>query len=85
MLPVVEPMSFVQRLMNLFLEGMMEGVTAYIDGLQMPFMRKHFGQEIPDFYDIAKERSALTLVNSHFITHGIWPTYPNYIDIGGKV
>ena len=78
-------MSFVQRLSNLLLEGVMDGFMAYVDGLQIPYVRKHFGQEIPDFYDIAKARSALTLVNSHFITHGIWPTYPNYIDIGGKL
>ena len=49
----------------------------------MRHVREHFGEDIPDFYDIAKERSALTIVNSHFVTHGSWPTYPNMIEVGG--
>ena len=49
----------------------------------MGHVREHFGEDIPDFYDIAKERSPLTIVNSHFVTHGSWPTYPNMIEVGG--
>ena len=49
----------------------------------MRHVRVHFGEDIPDFDDIAKERSALTIVNSHFVTHGSWPTYPNMIEVGG--
>ena len=67
------------------MENFFDVWMVFIDGSQMAPVRKHFGQDIPDFYEISKERSALSLVNSHFITHGIWPTYPNSVDIGGEV
>ena len=74
-----------ERLINLFIEKLIDVWAIYVDGLQIGGVRKHFGEDVPDFYDISKERSAMSLINSHFITHGIWPTYPNFVDIGGKV
>ena len=78
-------MTFFQRLGNQALELILDISMMYIDSLQMGHVREHFGEDIPDFYDIAKERSPLTIVNSHFVTHGSWPTYPNMIDRDGKV
>ena len=66
-------------------EKFLDAWSSYADGLQIGSVREHFGQDVPDFYEISKERSAMNLVNSHFITHGIWPTYPNLVDIGGKI
>ena len=76
-------MTFLQRLGNQVLELILDISMMYIDSLQMGHVREHFGEDIPDFYDIAKERSPLTIVNSHFVTHGSWPTYQNMIEVGG--
>ena len=76
-------MTFFQRLGNLVLEKFLDGWMIFVDTLQIEHVREHFGKSVPDFYDIARERSALAFVNSHFVTHGIWPSYPNMVEIGG--
>ena len=79
----LEPMTFSQRLINILLEKMLDAWMSYSDGLQIAHVRDHFGKDIPDFNDIGRERSALSLINSHFVTHGVSPTYPNMVEIGG--
>ena len=59
----------VQRLGNLVLEKFLDGWMSFVDTLQI----EHFGKNVPDFYDITRERIALAFVNSHFVTHGTWP------------
>ena len=81
--PFIEPMTFVQRLLNIFLELVIRAYTWYIDSLQMESIREHFGEGVPDSYTCLKERSALGIANSHFITQGSWPLYKNVIEIGG--
>ena len=63
-------MTFFQRLGNLFLEKFLDGWMIFVDNMQIEHVREHFGKNVPDFYDISRERSALALVNSHFVTHG---------------
>ena len=77
-------MNGFQRFFNVMVEKFLDTWSWYADGLQIGSVRNHFGQDVPDFYDVSKKRSAMFLANSHFITHGIWPTYPNFVDIGGK-
>lgn len=81
--PFIEPMTFVQRISNVFLEGLMYFYIMYTDSLQIESVREHFGKDIPDFETIMEERSAFALVNSHFVTHGSWPYYRNLAEIGG--
>ena len=50
---------------------------SFVDTLQIEHVREHFGKNVPDFYDITRERIVLAFVNSHFATHGTWPSYPN--------
>merc|ERR1719418_358927 len=79
----LEPMTFLQRLGNLVVEKFIDGWMIFVDNLQIEHVREHFGKNVPDFYDIARERSALAFANSHFVTHGTWPSYPNMVEIGG--
>lgn len=81
--PFIEPMTFFQRLLNVFLEIMLRAYTKYIDSLQMESIREHFGEDVPDSDTTLKERSAIGIVNSHFITQGSWPLYKNVIEVGG--
>lgn len=83
MSPFIEPMTFVERLSNVFLEGIMSLYIAYTDSIQVESLREHFGNDIPDFFTIMKERSAFAIANSHFVTHGSWPLYQNLVEIGG--
>ena len=81
--PFIEPMTFIQRLSNIFLELVINGYTWYVDTLQMESIREHFGEDIPDSHTTLKKRSAIGIANSHFITQGSWPLYKNMIEVGG--
>ena len=81
--PFIEPMTFSERLSNIFIEGVMTLYTMYFDSLQIEAIREHFSKDSPDFYTIMRDRSAIALTNSHFVTHGSWPMYPNLFEIGG--
>ena len=81
--PFIEPLSFFERIANIFLENLMEVYTTYVDSIQIESVREQFGADIPDFYTIMAERSALAFTNSHFVTHGSWPYYQNLVEIGG--
>ena len=76
-------MTFGQRISSLLLEFVLDAFMVYADGKQIKHVREHFGEDVPDFFDIGVQRSTLAIVNSHFVTHGIWPTYPNMVEIGG--
>ena len=73
-------MSFLQRLGNLVLEKFLDGWMSFVDTLQTEHVSEHFGKNVPDFYDITRERIVLAFVNSHFATHGTWPSYPNWTE-----
>ena len=76
-------MTFIQRLGNqLFHYGIIVGFD-YADRKQFEHVREHFGQDVPDPYDINRERSALAIINSHIVTHGVWPSYQNLVEVGG--
>ena len=76
-------MTFIQRLGNqLFHYGIIFGFD-YADRKQFEYVRKYFGQDIPDPFDINRERSALAIINSHIVTHGVWPSYQNLVEVGG--
>ena len=55
----------------------------YIDSIQLEFIRERFGEDTPDFQTLVEQRSAMAVVNSHFVTHGSWPLYKNVVEIGG--
>ena len=57
--------------------------TRWVDSLFIESIRNHFGNDIPDFETIIRERSAFAIANSHFVTHGSWPLYKNLVEVGG--
>ena len=81
--PFIEPMSFTQRISNVLLDRVMNAYVSWMDSLFLESVRNHFGDDIPDFNSIIKERSALAIANSHFVTHGSWPLYQNLVEVGG--
>ena len=81
--PFIEPMSFSQRISNVILDGVMYAYTGWVDSLFIESIRNHFGNDIPDFETIIRERSAFAIANSHFVTHGSWPLYKNLVEVGG--
>ena len=81
--PFIEPMTFIQRISNIVLGGIMTSYTLYTDSIQIEGIRAQFGDDVPDFYTIVEERSALSITNSHFVTHGSWPYYQNLVEVGG--
>ena len=81
--PFIEPMTFVQRLSNVFLEIMLRVYSKYIDSIQMESIQEHFGNDVPDSDTTLAKRSAIGIANSHFITQGSWPLYKNIIEVGG--
>ena len=81
--PFIEPMTFTQRLLNVFLEVIFKLYTWYVDSIQMESLREHFGNDIPDFDTILEKRRAFLIANSHFVTHGSWPLYKNVVEVGG--
>merc|ERR1719242_1999597 len=83
MMPFLEPMTFSQRLTNTMFEVFMDGWLLWSDGMSIEHIRNHFGQDSPDLHSIMKERSSIAIANSHFVTHGVYPSYPNLIQIGG--
>ena len=83
MMPFLEPMTFSQRLTNTMFELFMDGWLLWSDGMSIEHIRNHFGQDSPDLHSIMKERSSIAIANSHFVTHGVYPSYPNLIQIGG--
>ena len=81
--PFMEPMTFTQRLLNIFLEIMFKSYTWYVDSIQIESIREHFGNEVPNFDTIFREKRAFLIANSHFITQGSWPLYKNVAEVGG--
>ena len=55
-----------------------------LDGMSITQLRKVYGEYIPDFLDMANDRAAFLISNSHLVTHGAWP-YPSnsVVEVGG--
>ena len=82
--PTIEPMSFPQRALNVFLEGFVGLYTDFMAGLEKATVQEAFPGQIPDDYEVwNKERTVLSLANSNVATHGTWPSYENNVEIGG--
>ena len=61
--PFIEPMTFTQRLSNIFLEIIFKLYTWYVDSIQIESIRERFGEDIPDFDTILREKRAFLIAN----------------------
>ena len=83
MSPFIEPMTFWERLGNLIIIKLWKLSQDLGDNATIKLVSEHLGIEIPDKHTIMQQRHVLGLVNSHFVTHGVWPSYKNLVEIGG--
>ena len=83
LLTSIAPLSFFERIKNILIGNAWNAFILYISNLEKHILEESFGRSIPDFQDILKERTALCIANSHFVTHGNWPYYKNVVEIGG--
>ena len=79
----LEPMTIIERMSN---TGFQWIVSQYFEWIAH-YEYKHVKQEFPSMpethHQFERERTVLALVNSHFVTHGPWPSYQNAVEIGG--
>ena len=81
--PYIEPMTFTERLVNVVMEYIVTKFMSWTDLLGLDVIRKELGEEIPEFSSIVEDRATFSFANSHFVTHGSWPYYKNFIELGG--
>ena len=81
--PFIEPMTFSQRVINVILENLVSLFMSWTDSLSLDVVRKKIGKDIPNFSSIVEKRVAFSLSNSHVVTHGSWPQYKNFAEVGG--
>ncbi|XP_015366574.1 PREDICTED: UDP-glucuronosyltransferase 2B17-like [Diuraphis noxia] len=77
-------MSFVQRVVNALATHFgAVGYHAFSDGPSTELVRRHFGPSTPPVPEIARQRTALVLVNAHHSLTQPRPTVPNAVEVGG--
>ena len=81
--PYIEPMTFLERLVNVVMEYAVTKFMNWTDLLGLDDIRKKLGSDIPEFSSIVEDRATFSFANSHFVTHGSWPYYKNFIELGG--
>ena len=81
--PSIEPMTFFQRILNVIIDNIVYAWIYIGDSMSLKYVRETFGDDIPDFNSIMEERTVFALANSHIATHGSWPYYRNFAEIGG--
>jgi len=85
--PLIEPMSFMDRLKNQalvnFVDLYMIWWTSFMFSFQKDFLKSELGLDVNDPDTILTERLAIYLSHSHPITHGAWQYLPNIIEVGG--
>ena len=81
--PYIEPMTFSERLVNVVMETLVSKFMNWADLIGLDEIRNQLGNDIPEFSSIVENRITFSLANSHFVTHGSWPYYKNFIEVGG--
>lgn len=78
-------MSFVQRLVNALATHFgAVGYHAFSDGPSTELVRRHFGPNTPPVPEMARQRTALVLVNGHQTSFTQpRPLGPNVVEVGG--
>ena len=86
--PLIEPMSFMDRLKNHalvnFVDLYMIWWTGFMFSFQKDFLKSELGLDVNDPDTILTERLAIYLSHSHPITHGAWQYLPNIIEVRKK-
>ncbi|KAJ9574466.1 hypothetical protein L9F63_008354 [Diploptera punctata] len=78
-----DKMNFYERMMNSLTVNLYK--VMYYFNVEVPtnkIVRKHFGDDMPDLSEIAKNTS-LVLVNSHFSLNAPRPLVPGVVEVGG--
>jgi glucuronosyltransferase len=79
-----DPTSFRDRLKNFASYWIMDFVVRiFADAVITGSIRSTVGYEGPSMFEIARERLAIILSNSHYLIHSPQPQLPNLIDVGG--
>ncbi|XP_015605149.1 UDP-glucuronosyltransferase 2B30-like [Cephus cinctus] len=76
------PMTFWQRVKNVFMENMMTYSFRKNTEIQNEIVKKHFGPDAPTVRELERNIS-LILVNSHFSFNNPRPLTPAVVEVGG--
>ena len=83
--PLIEPMSFTDRLKNQVLVNVvdlyMTWYTGFMFSFQEDFLKNELGLEVNHPNTILRNRVSLYISASHPITHGAWQYLPNIIEV----
>lgn len=79
----IEPMTFVQRLLNHFENNLRFFSSTYFASKIFEVRANKMGLHDKSFEEILSERFSVFLSNHHPVTHGAWPYLPNIIGVGG--
>ena len=83
--PLIEPMSFTDRLKNQVLVSFvglyMTWYTGFMFSFQEEFLKNELGLEVNDPDTVLKNRVSVYIAASHPITHGAWQYLPNVIEV----
>ncbi|XP_043264519.1 UDP-glucosyltransferase 2-like [Colletes gigas] len=79
--PFGQRMTFYERLVNTFITNTIAVQMTYYMNFQREYVKKYFNIDVPA-YELHRDLSAV-LVNSHHSLHGVKPTTPGVIEIGG--
>ena len=77
----IEPMTFVERLMNNGMAMFTDIFVKYINNLIHNERLIQWGHELPTNEEILRDRFTVFLSNSHHVTHGSWQYGPNVIEV----
>ncbi len=81
---LADPTSFKDRLKNFASYWIMDFIVRiFADSVITGSIRSTTGYSGPSMFEIARERLAIILSNSHYLVHSPQPQLPNLIDVGG--
>ena len=79
-LPMIEPLSFRERLMSTLAYGLLDPQINYF---YLLMLERIIGLNVKDYGHIVRERLDLLLLASHHVTHSASVLAPNTIEVGG--
>ena len=80
----IEPLTFFERLENHVMRNIEKlFILPWFVNTIHYYQQKRLGQNTRNPYDMIRDRLSVILSSSHPVTHGTWPSLPNYIELGG--
>ena len=81
--PNIEPLKFFERLENHIMRNLEKIYFIWFANLIHYYQQKRLGPNTRNPYNIIRDRLSVILCTSHPVTHGSWPSLPNFIELGG--